>query len=118
MAVLGLRCGAWASFVGASLVIEHRLWSVQASVVGVLALELGLSSCGTQAELPCVMWDCSESGTEPMSPVLAGIFLTVDYQEVPNRCSLGADLRNTERSSQVLSNLRVGAFEHTGLDLW
>ena len=50
MAVLGLRCGAWASFVVASLVIEHRLWSVQASVVGVLALELGLSSCAPKSD--------------------------------------------------------------------
>ena len=52
MAVLGLRCGAWASFVVASFVIEHRVWSVQASVVGALALELGLSSCGNRLSCP------------------------------------------------------------------
>ena len=35
-----------------------------------------LSSCGTQAELLCGMWDLPGLGIEPVSPLLAGRFLT------------------------------------------
>ena len=40
------------------------------------ALELRLSSCGTQAYLLHSMWDLPGPGLEPMSPALAGGFLT------------------------------------------
>ena len=36
----------------------------------------GFSSCGTWAELLCSMWDIPGPGLEPMSPALAGRFLT------------------------------------------
>ena len=35
-----------------------------------------LSVCGAQASLPCDMWDLPRPGTEPVSPALAGIFLS------------------------------------------
>ena len=54
----------------ASLVKEHRLQGLRASVVAAH----GLSSCGTQAELLCSMWDLPGSGIERVSPALAGRF--------------------------------------------
>ena len=77
MAVLGLRCCAWAFAscgkrgplfitvrgpltVTASLVAEHRLQTRR------------LSSCGSRAELLRGMWDPPRPGLEPVSPALAG----------------------------------------------
>ena len=50
---------------------------------GTWALELGLSSCGTQAWLLCSMWDLPRPGIEPMSPALAGGFLPWTTREAP-----------------------------------
>ena len=74
-----LRCGARAShFCGfsccrarASVVVAHRR-----SSCGSRALERRLSSCGAQAQLLRGMWDLPGPGIEPMSPALAGGFLT------------------------------------------
>ena len=57
---------------------------MQASVVmacelsscGSRALECRLSSCGARAQLLRGMWDLPGPGLEPMSPALAGGFLT------------------------------------------
>ena len=101
LAALGLRCCARAFsscgeqellFVAvhglliavASLVAEHGLLGTQVSVVvahgltscGLRALECRLSSCGTWALLLRDMWDLPRPGLEPMSPALAGGFLT------------------------------------------
>ena len=46
------------------------------SSCGSRALEQRLSSCGTWASLPRGMWDLPRPGLEPMSPALAGRFLT------------------------------------------
>ena len=46
------------------------------SCCGARALERRLSSCGTWAQLFCGMWDLPGPGLEPMSPALAGGFLT------------------------------------------
>ena len=43
---------------------------------GSRAPERRLSSCGAQAQLFCSMWDLPGPGLEPMSPALAGRFLT------------------------------------------
>ena len=89
MAALGLHCCAWAfSSCGeqgllfvevrrlliavASLVAEHGLQGARASVV----VALGLSSCGSWAQLLCGMWDLPGPGLEPVSRALAGGFLT------------------------------------------
>ena len=50
--------------VVASLVAEHRLQTRR------------LSSCGSRAQLLRGMWDPPRPGLEPVSPVLAGRFLT------------------------------------------
>ena len=51
-------CSAWA-----------QPWDLQ-------ALELGLSSCGAWAEFPHGLWDLPRPGVEPVSPALAGGFLS------------------------------------------
>ena len=43
---------------------------------GLWALELRLSSCGSRTELLCGMWDLPGPGLIPLSPALAGGFLT------------------------------------------
>ena len=43
---------------------------------GSCALERRLSSCGAWASLLCGMWDLPGPGLEPVSPALAGGFLT------------------------------------------
>ena len=37
---------------------------------------VGFSSCGTQAQLPCSMWNLPRPEIEPVSPTLAGGFLS------------------------------------------
>ena len=56
-------CGSWAP--------EHRL-----SSCGLWALERRLSSCGARAQLLHGMWDLPGPWLEPVSPALAGGFLT------------------------------------------
>ena len=68
----------------ASLVAEPRLQGTQASVVvahrlsscGLRALEHRFSGCGARAQLLRSMWDLPGPGLEPVSPALAGRFLT------------------------------------------
>ena len=81
MAVLGLRfcarafssCGKWGPLfitvrrpltIVASLVAEHRLQTRR------------LSNCGSRAQLLRGMWDLPGPGLKPVSPALAGGFLT------------------------------------------
>ena len=84
LAVLGLRCGvrpshcrgfsccrAQALGMRASVVVAHGL-----SSCGLQALERRLSSCGARAQLLHGMWDLPGPGLEPVSPALAGGFLT------------------------------------------
>ena len=68
----------------ASLVAEHRLQGVQASVVvahglgscGSRALEHRLNNCGAPAQLLHGMWDLPRSGIQLVSPALQSRFLT------------------------------------------
>ena len=46
------------------------------SSCGTQAVDRRLSSCGTRAQLLCVMWDLPGPGLKPVSPALAGRFLT------------------------------------------
>ena len=66
-------CGAWALGVLASVVAARKL-----SSCGSWALECRLSSCGTRALLLRGMWDLPGPGFEPVSPALAGGFLTTE----------------------------------------
>ena len=64
-------CGARALGVWASVVVAHGL-----SSCGLRAVECRLSSCGSRAQLLHGMWDLPGPGIEPVSPALAGGFLT------------------------------------------
>ena len=64
-------CGAWALGARASVVVAHGL-----SSCGSRALERRLSSCGAWAQLLHGMWDLPGPGLKPVSPALAGGFLT------------------------------------------
>ena len=79
-----LHCGVRASHCGGFSCCGARALGVQASVVvacglsscGSWALEGRLSSCGARAQLLRGMWDLPRQGLEPLSPALAGRFLT------------------------------------------
>ena len=64
-------CGAWALGLRTSVVVAHG-----PSSFGVQALERRLSSCGARAQLLRGMWNLPKPGLEPVSPSLAGGFLT------------------------------------------
>ena len=64
-------CGMWPQGTRASVVVACGL-----SSCGLRALECRLSSCGTWAQVLRGMWDLPGPGLEPVSPALAGGFLT------------------------------------------
>ena len=81
MAVLGLRfcarafssCGKW----GPLLITVRRPLTIAAPLVAEQRLQTcRLSSCGSWAQLLRGMWDLPRPGLEPVSPALAGGFLT------------------------------------------
>ena len=59
-------CRAWALGTQASVVVAHWLQSSGS-----------IHSCGTQTQLPHSMWNFLEPGIKPVSPALAGEFLTI-----------------------------------------
>ena len=79
-----LPCGVGASHCSGFSCRGAQVLGARTSVVvarglsscGSWALERRLSSCGAQAELLRGMWDLPGLGIEPMSPALAGGFLT------------------------------------------
>ena len=87
-----VRCGAWTSYWGGFSCCGARAPGVQASVVvvrglssrGSRALKRRLSSCGARALLLCGMWDLPGPGLKPVSPALAGGFLTTALPGKPN----------------------------------
>ena len=90
-----LRSGVWVSICSSFSCCRAGALGVWASVVaarglsscGSRALERSLSSCGAWAQLFCSMWDLPRPGLEPVSPALAGRFLTT----VPPGKSPGLD---------------------------
>ena len=77
-----LCCGARASHCGGFSCCGARALGAWASV----AVARGLSSCGAQALLFRGMWDLPRPGIEPVSPELAGGFLTT---EPPGKSRVG-----------------------------
>ena len=81
-----LPCGARTSHCGGFSYCGARALGARASVVvvrglsscGSRALERRLSSCGARASFFCSMWDLPRPGLEPVSPALAGGFLTTE----------------------------------------
>ena len=80
IAVGSLYCRAPALGPRASVVVAHGL-----SLCCSRALTHRLSSCGTRALLLHGMWDLTGPGIKPVSPALAGRFLTT----VPSGRSVG-----------------------------
>ena len=81
LAALGLHCCTWAFSScgewGLLFVAVHGLLIALASLFGSTgSRHAGFSSCGTQAQLLRSMWDLPRPGIEPVSPALAGGFLT------------------------------------------
>ena len=67
-----LCCGSWASHCGGFSCCRARALGLRASVV----VAHRLSSCSTWTQLLRGMWDLPAPGIEPVSPALAGGFLT------------------------------------------
>ena len=67
-----LRCGVRASHCGGFSCCGAQALGTRVSVV----VARGLSSCGSRAQLLRGMWDLPGPGLKPMSPALAGGFLT------------------------------------------
>ena len=86
-----LCCGVWASHCsGFSLLqsmgsrhVDFSSCGTWAQQLWLLALEHRLSSCGARAQLLHGMWDLPGPGPEPVSPALAGGFLTTALPEKP-----------------------------------
>ena len=74
-------CGLQQLWLMDSVVVAHRL-----SSCGSWALEHRLSSSGTRAQLLHGMWDLPGQGLEPVSPSLAGGFLTTVPPGKPPVC--------------------------------
>ena len=82
--------------VVASLVGEHRLQGMKASVVsgcgrsscGSWSLEHRLNSFGSRAQLLHSMYNLPRSGIEPMSPVLVGYSFPLSHQRSLNLSQL------------------------------
>ena len=73
------RCGARASHCGGPSPCGARAPSTRASAV----VARGLGSCSARAQLLRGMWDPPRPGLEPVSPALAGGFLTTAPLEKP-----------------------------------
>ena len=66
---------------------------------------LGFSGCSSWApSLPRVMWDISQSGTELMSPALAGRCFTTEPPGMPSRDYHSNFLKNTLPGTQWAPN--------------
>ena len=69
-------------------VVTSLLWSMGCgysgcSSCGLGALEHRFSTCGTQAQLLCGMWDLPEAGIEPVSLHCKMVSLTLNHQGKP-----------------------------------
>ena len=80
-------CGMQASrggvFSGSSSLMDSVAAAHGLSRCGSQALEHRLSGCGAQAYLLCGLRDLPGSGIEPVSPALAGRFLTTEPPRKP-----------------------------------
>ena len=106
MAVLGLRfsvrafssCGKW----GPLFIAVRGPFTIAASLVA----ERRLSNCGSRAQLLRGMWDIPGPGLEPVSPALAGGFLTTVPLGKPDLLSYGFSYGLcTNENSTTLSSL-------------
>ena len=112
-----LRCSVWASHCSGFCCCGARALGARASVV----VARGLGSCGTRGQLPSGMWDLPRPGLEPMSPALAGGFLSTVPPGKPNPLLLfpqiihlreGQHRKGRMREAQKTSCLNVPQFLH------
>ena len=96
-------CGARALGTQASVVMACGL-----SSCGLRALERRLSSCASQAELLRGMWDLPRPGLKPVSPVLAGGFLTTVPPGKPAAELLNWSLTSLHLSSRTFYSDKPG----------
>ena len=110
MAVLGLRfCARAFSSCGKQgplFIVVHGPLIIAASLVAEHRLQMRrLSSCGSQAQLLCGMWDPPRPGLEPVSPALAGRFSTTAPPWKPCPLTLNTMARNIgERALNLMKN--------------
>ena len=78
----------------ASLTVGHRLYGTQASavqqmgsVVVAYRSRVWVQQCAARAQLLLSMWDLPRPGIEPMSPALAGRFLSTEPPQKPSKSS-------------------------------
>ena len=95
------RCRAQALGASASVVAARGL-----SCCGARAVEHRLSSCGAQASLLHGMWDLPGPGLEPVSPALAGRFLTTVPPGKPRRRLLTETRSNHDRVVCKLNGMK------------
>ena len=119
MAVLGLHfcvmafssCGKWGPLfiavrgpltIAASLVAEHRLQTRR------------LSNCGPWDQLLRGMWDLPRPGLEPVSPALAGRFLTTAPPGKPTILffNVPRHIRNLHHSHKEVSETLTGMLSY------
>ena len=103
-----LLCGAWVSHCGGFACCGAQAVGTQASVV----VACRLSSCDARAQLLRGIWDLPGPGIEPVSPALAGGFLTT----APPGNSLGGNFYCERKyillamDNSVVTVLRVLAY--------
>ena len=105
------------------------LWSTGSrctgfSICGSQVLERRLSSCGSWAQLLHSMWDLPGPGLEPVSPALAGKFLTTAPPGKPLLCLYRAfflcahgELYGVSSSSKGTSPIRLGPHPYNLINL-
>ena len=85
-------------------VVVHGLLNAVASLVAAH----GLCGCGTWPYLLCGMWHLPREGTEPMSPALAGGFLTIGPLGQPSSVFLlGSFISSLGISLSTFGDLRL-----------
>ena len=63
-----------------------------------------LSSCGSQAYLPCGMWDLPGPGIEPVSPTLAGRFLSTGPPRKSNEHNIAWSVNSIKTETRDFSS--------------
>ena len=105
-----LRCGARASHYGGFTCSRARALGRRASLAVVCGLsscglrdvESKLSSCGARAQLLRSMWDLPRQGLEPVSPALAGRFLTTVPPGKSQKNSLSTQVESTAPQRKII----------------
>ena len=101
------------------------LQSTGSRCTGSVVVAHGLGSCGAWASLLCGMWDLPGPGLEPVSPALAGgflttappgkfLFVTFDYEVLVFENSFRPGLKS---SPENLHLLLLGARRHYQLQI-